>query len=156
MKDFEELYKKYNNRIFAFCLTLTRNRAEAEELAAETFFRAIERHKEFRGDSDFGVWLCSIARNLFLNEEKKKKRKLKAEPPPDFDSALEDKEDAARILIAMNSLEEPYRGVFFLKVIGKMDGKNIGKIYGKSENWVYVTYYRAKLKIIEKLEADNE
>ena len=156
MKDFEELYKKYNKKIFAFCLTLTRNGAEAEELAAETFFRAIQRYKDFRGESDFGVWLCSIARNLFLNEEKKKKHKLKPEPPPDFDAEIEDKENAARILVAMNSLEEPYRGVFFLKVIGKLDGKNIGKIYGKSESWVYVTYYRAKLKIIEKLEADNE
>lgn len=156
MKEFEALYTQYYKKIYAFSLTLTRNRDDAEELTAETFFRAVQNEKKFRGDSDFGVWLCSIARNLFLNAERKRKRKLKYEPPPDFDSAMEDREDAQRILLAMNALEEPYRGVFFLKVIGKTSPKDIGKVYGKTENWVYVTYYRAKLKIIEMLEGNDE
>ena len=155
MKDFEQLYNTYGGRLYAFCLTLTKDRNDAEELAAETLFRAVQK-ASFRGESDFFTWLCAIARNLFLTEEKKRKRRAKPNPPPDFDSALEDREDAVRILLAMNSLEEPYRGVFFLRTVGALPPENIARIYQKTVNWVYVVYHRAKLKILEKMEGPRE
>lgn len=154
--DLETLYKTYYGKLYAYCLTLAKNRTRAEDLTEETFFRAIKKAGSFRGESDLGVWLCSIARNLFLDEERKKKRVQKCDPPPDLYGSLEDSDDAKRILIAMNALEEPYRGVFCLKVIGKMSGADIGKVYKKSENWVYVIYYRAKLKILEIMEENCE
>lgn len=153
MKDLEALYEEYHDKLFAFCLTLTRNSDEAEELTAETFCRAIAHYGKFRGESSVGTWLCSIARNKYLTDQKKiKKRKTLYEPSPDSFAALEDREDAHRILIAMNRLEEPYRGVFVYRVIGKMDSAEIGRLYGKTANWAYVTYSRAKLKIIQMLE----
>ena len=152
MKDFEELYNAYYQKLYAFCLTLTRSAPEAEELAEETFCRALTGFQRFRGESDVGTWLCSIARNHFLTEQKKKKRRLHYEPPPDGFADLEDREDAQRILVAANALDEPYRGVFLYRVIGGMDNEEIGALYGKSANWAYVTYYRAKLKIIERME----
>lgn len=152
MKDFEELYNAYYKKLYAFCLTLTRRATEAEELAEEAFCRALTGFHKFRGESDVGTWLCSIARNLFITEQKKKKRRPRYEPPPDDFSDLEDREEAQRILVAANALEEPYRGVFLYRVIGGMGNEEIGALYGKNANWAYVTYYRAKLKIIEKLE----
>ena len=152
MKDLEALYEEYYAKLFAFCLTLTRNADEAEELAAEVFFRAVQSYHKFRGDCDVGTWLCSIAKNYYLSERKKKKRPVLYEPTENHFSDLEDKEDAQRILVAMNRLEEPYRGVFIYRVIGQMKNEEIGKLYGKNANWAYVTYYRAKLKIIEIME----
>lgn len=152
MKELEALYEEYHAQLFAFCLTLTRNADEAEELAAETFFRAISSYKKFRGESDVGTWLCAIAKNHFYSEKKRKKRPVQYAPPDYSFSALEDREDAQRILVAMNRLEEPYRGVFIYRVIGQMKNEDIGRLYGKNANWAYVTYYRAKLKIIEMLE----
>lgn len=154
--DLTTLYEQYYPKLFSYCYTLAKNRAGAEDLAEEAFFRAVKKADTFRGESDFGVWLCSIARNLFLDEKRKSKRVIKDDPPPDLFGDLEDREDVKRILIAMNSLDEPYRGVFFLKVIGKLSGTDIGKVYGKTESWVYVTYYRAKLKIMEKMEENHE
>lgn len=155
MKDFEQLYNTYGGRLYAFCLTLAKNKSDAEELAAETLFRAVQK-ESFRGESDFFTWLCAIARNLFLAEEKKRRRRAKPDPPPDFDSALQDRDDATGILLAMNALEEPYRGVFFLRTVGALPPENIAKIYKKTVNWVYVVYHRAKLKILEKLEENRE
>ena len=152
MKDLEKLYEEYHDRLYAFCLTLTRNTDEAEELAAETFYRAVLNYRKFRGNSDVGTWLCSIARNHYLTEQKKKKRRAAIEPPSVSFSDIEDKEDSQRILVAMNQLEEPYRGVFVYRVIGGMENEEIGRLYGKNANWAYVTYYRAKLKIIKILE----
>lgn len=152
MTDLEALYREYHAKLFAYCLTLTRNADDAEELAAEAFFRAVSNYHKFRGDCDVGTYLCSIAKNYYLSEQKKKKRPVPYEPTAFDFSDMEDREDAQRILVAMNRLEEPYRGVFIYRVIGQMKNEEIGKLYGKNANWAYVTYYRAKLKIIEIME----
>ena len=152
MKEFEEIYNAYFKKLYAYALTLTHDSAEAEELAEEAFCRAFTKFHKFRGESDVGVWLCAIVKNLFFTERKKRKRRVLYEPPPDVDGALSDRDDAKRILVAANRLEEPYRGVFIYRTVGEMDSEEIGKLYGRNANWAYVTYYRAKLKIIRLLE----
>ena len=151
MKDLEQFYEENYPRLYAYCVTLTRNRADAEDLAAETMYRAIRHADKFRGDCPVGVWLCSIARNFFLTQEKKRKRPPPLPDPPEDLFAGDEKEDVKEIILHMNALEEPYRGVFLLRTIGKAEYREIAKIYEKSESWARVTYHRARLKIIEKM-----
>ena len=151
MKDLEQFYEENYPRLYAYCVTLTRNRADAEDLAAETMYRAIRHADKFRGDCPVGVWLCSIARNFFLTQEKKRKRPPPLPDPPEDLFAGDEKEDVKEIILHMNALEEPYRGVFLLRIIGKAEYGEIAKIYEKSESWARVTYHRARLKIIEKM-----
>ena len=73
------------------------------------------------------------------------------EPPEELFSSS-DKEDVKEILLSMNALEEPYRGVFLLRTIGGAEYEEIAGIYQKSESWARVTFHRARLKILEKLE----
>lgn len=47
----EEIYKDYALPVYKYLLTLTRDPEFAEELTAETFYRAMKKHKEFRGES---------------------------------------------------------------------------------------------------------
>ncbi len=156
MKELKELYNTYYPQLYAYCLTLTRSKPDAEDLTAETFYRAITHIGQFRGDSKLSVWLCSIARNTFLSEQKKRKRRYAADPPPDPAFSWEEKESATEILICLNGLDEPYRGVFLLRTVGGTEYAEIAKIYQKSECWTRVTYYRARMKIIEKLEERHE
>lgn len=151
MKDLEQFYEENYPRLYAYCVTLTRNRADAEDLAAETMYRAIRHADKFRGDCPVGVWLCSIARNFFLTQEKKRKRPPPLPDPPEDLFSGDEKEDVKEIILHMNALEEPYRGVFLLRTIGKAEYGEIAKIYEKSESWARVTYHRARLKIIEKV-----
>ena len=151
MKDLEQFYEENYPRLYAYCVTLTRNRADAEDLAAETMYRAIRHADKFRGDCPVGVWLCSIARNFFLTQEKKRKRPSPLPDPPEDLFAGDEKEDVKEIILHMNALEEPYRGVFLLRTIGKAEYGEIAKIYEKSESWARVAYHRARLKIIEKM-----
>ena len=151
MKDLEQFYEENYPRLYAYCVTLTRNRADAEDLAAETMYRAIRHADKFRGDCPVGVWLCSIARNLFLSQEKKRRRPPPLPDPPEDLFAGDEKEDVKEIILHMNALEEPYRGVFLLRAIGRAEYGEIAKIYEKSESWARVTYHRARLKIIEKM-----
>ena len=151
MKDLEQFYEENYPRLYAYCVTLTRNRADAEDLAAETMYRAIRHADKFRGDCPVGVWLCSIARNFFLTQEKKRKRPPPLPDPPEDLFAGDEEEDVKEVILHMDALEEPYRRVFLLRTIGKAEYGEIAKIYEKSESWARVTYHRARLKIIEKM-----
>ena len=55
----------------------------------------------------------------------------------------------------LHNLEEPYKEVFQLRIFGELSFRDIGKIFGKSENWARITYHRAKLKLQEKMEESN-
>ena len=151
MKDLEQFYEENYPRLYAYCVTLTRNRADAEDLAAETMYRAIRHADKFRGDCPVGVWLCSIARNFFLTQEKKRKRPPPLPDPPEDLFAGDEKEDVKVIILHMKPQAAPDRGVFLLRTIGKAEYGEIAKIYEKSESWARVTYHRARLKIIEKM-----
>ena len=60
-------------------------------------------------------------------------------------------ENARQIHQRLHALPEPYREVFTLRVFAELPYTQIGELFGKSENWARVTYYRAKQKIKEGL-----
>ncbi|NLK52307.1 MAG: sigma-70 family RNA polymerase sigma factor [Syntrophomonadaceae bacterium] len=71
---FEQLVHIYKDRIFGLCLQLTRNQADAQDLAQETFIRAYTNLGSFRFEADFGTWLHRIAINQGINFQRKQKR----------------------------------------------------------------------------------
>ena len=52
----------------------------------------------------------------------------------------------------LHNLKEPYKEVFSLLTFGELSFKQIGEVFGKSENWACVTYHRARKKIREEME----
>ena len=75
---------------------------------------------------------------------------------PDIAEIFEEKELADRAFSGLNALEAIYKEVFVLRVFGGLSLKDISAIFGKSESWARVTYYRAKQKIMEGLVKDYE
>ena len=154
---FDKLYAACYMRVFSYAMTLAGDRSLAEEITQETFFRAFSKQDSFRGESDEITWLCAIARNLFLDETR---RRAKAAPPPEEveDSAkgveqlIADKDSSFRIHVALHAMEEPFKEVFELRVFGELSFREVGAIFGKTENWARVTYHRARLKLQERLD----
>ena len=153
----EKLYEAYYMRVFSYAMTLAGDRSQAEEITQETFFRAFSKESSFRGESDEMTWLCAIAKNFFLDE---KRRQGRTEPLPEGDirdagksmeQKAQDRDTSFRIHLALHELEEPYREVFELRVFGELSFREIGMIFGKTENWARVTYHRAKLKLQERM-----
>ena len=66
-----------------------------------------------------------------------------------------DRDSSFRIHMALHALEEPYREAFELRVFGELSFREIGTIFGKTENWARVTYHRARLKLQERMNADE-
>ena len=156
----EKLYEAYYMRVFSFAMTLAGDRTQAEEITQETFFRAFSKQSGFREESDEATWLCAIARNLFLDE---KRRQSRNEPMPDeaadtgkgIEQSAVDRDTSFRIHLALHALEEPYREVFELRIFGELSFREVGMIFGKTENWARVTYHRARLKLQERMEEKN-
>ena len=135
---FEEFYRQNFKTVYGFLINLCKNSDLAEELTAETFLKAFEHYKSYNKKYKPSTWLCAIADISNLEEK------------------LSDKDTALRIHKYLHILDEPYREVFILKVFAELSYKEIAEIFGKKETWVRVTYYRAKVRLLERLGDDNE
>ena len=156
----EKMYDAYYMRVYSFTMTLCGDQNLAEDVTQETFSRAMSKSASFRNESDEVTWLCAIARNLFLDE---KRRQTRTEQMPEEIPSKEktpeqltmDRDSSFRIHMALHALDEPYREAFELRIFGELSFREIGTIFGKTENWARVTYHRARLKLQERMNADE-
>ena len=70
---FEALIRKYFPRLVNFIFRFVGNRQAAEDLAQETFFRVYRSASKYEPRSKFQTWIFTIAKNLSLNELRRKK-----------------------------------------------------------------------------------
>ena len=151
-----QLYEACYMRVFSYAMTLAKDRSLAEELTQETFYRALVRQRDFRGEADKVTWLCDITKNLFVDEKRRQSRHRELsgdlpDPSKSMTHMIEDQDASFRIHLTLHGLEEPYREVFELRVFGELSFRDIGLIFGKTENWARVTYHRARIKIQERM-----
>ena len=157
MLDFEMVFRENNQFVFRFLMKLCGDVSLAEELTQETFFRAYMNLSALRNEEKVAAWLCQIAKNTYFawfNEQKRKQpisQPISENSTPDIAELFEEKELAGRAFSVLHALEEPYKEVFMLSVFGGLSLKDISAMFGKSESWARVTYYRAKQKIMEGL-----
>src|SRR5439155_17072188 len=64
---FTELYLRFRQRVFSYCLRMLGSGAEAEDLYQEVFIRVYQRAHQFAEDKSLAGWIFTIAHNLFLN-----------------------------------------------------------------------------------------
>ena len=143
-------------QVYSFMMTLSKKQDVAEEITQKAFFKAMTAGQKYRGDSSEFTWLCSIAKNLFIDEVRlqKKTGALAGESASDVDieKAFIDEDSAFRIHQVLHTLEEPYKEVFQLRVFGELPFMKIANLFGKTENWARVTYHRARLRIQERMD----
>jgi RNA polymerase sigma-70 factor (ECF subfamily) len=155
--DFEKLFNENREFIFKYLLKMGRDASLAEELTQETFFRAYMNYASLRNKERAAVWLCQIAKNTYFawyNEHKKHDPLDDVELASDGESiedAFVQKELSQKALQCLHELEEPYKEVFMLSVFGGFSLKDICLLFGKSESWARVTFYRAKQKLLERM-----
>ena len=162
MTDFEKVYTENSDFIFKYLLKLCNNASLAEELTQETFFRAYMNFNNLRDKNKASVWLCQIAKNTYFawyNEHKKQGSfsddcEIKGEF--DMESFFERKELSEKAFACLHELEEPYKEVFMLSVFGQLSLTDISRLFGKSESWARVTFYRAKQKLSERMREEYE
>ena len=152
MPDFEAIYRAYFADVYRYALALSRDEQTAEEVTQETFFRALTAIDSFRGECQLRVWLCQIARNQYVSLCRAR-RKFADRDGERGDGGIEeaaaDRDTAARLHVLLHALPEPYKEVFSLRTFGELPFAQIGELFGKSESWARVTYFRARQKLKE-------
>ena len=140
MSDFGQIYEENGKVVYYYLLSLSRDKNLAEELTQETMCRAIMNIESFRGESKISVWLCQIAKNLYFEWQNKNKRNVPLDESMrtelqarDVSEEITDKDTAAQILQHLHELDEPYKEVFTLRVLGELSFKEIAEIFDKNE-----------------------
>ena len=167
--DIEKLYREYFTPVYRYTLSLVHDPDMAEEITQETFFRALKKINDYRGEASLKVWLCQIARNLSFDSLKRQSKttaltkhddesddyELPAGSESDPEEQLLRKQTAMKIHRILHDLKESYKEVFQLRTFGDLSFAEIGELFGKSESWARVTYYRSRMMIKEELDEDS-
>ena len=69
---------------------------------------------------------------------------------PDPATLTEQQDELMGLYARLHRLAEPYKEVFLLRVLGQLSFRQIGQLFGKTENWACVTYHRARKKLQEE------
>lgn len=162
MEEFDEVYRLYAADVYRYILGLSLNETLAKDILQNTMLKAFKNINKFRGESSIKTWLFGIAKNEYLNSIRRSDNKnLPLDEVSDavdenIEHRFSDRFQALEIHRILHELDEPYKEIFSLRVFAELKFTDIGEIFGKSENWARVTFYRAKEKIIKLLKEQEE
>lgn len=146
MDAYDQLIRKYQERIYATIYHMTSNHEDANDLAQETFVKAYSALKNFKGDSSFFTWVYRIAVNKTINFLKQRKNRsflslndldhnvehdqelveLVSQHTPRRDAGLSELQE--KLNEAMQKLSEDHRMVVTLHDVQGLSHEEIGKI----------------------------
>ncbi|MBQ4397473.1 MAG: RNA polymerase sigma factor [Clostridia bacterium] len=161
---FEEIYSLYKQDVFCYLCGLTGNADEAEELLAETFFRAFLGFQAFRSESSVKTWLFAIAKHVFYQHLTKRRREIPVEDTflyPLCERGIENRSDT-QSTVALTQLvssllakkDERSRRAFHLRLAG-YSFREIGQALGISENSARVLVHRVRLYLQTELKKEG-
>lgn len=67
----EELYRTYFDIVYRYIRSVSQDGSLAEEVTQETFFKALKKADQFRGDCDVRVWLCQDCKEYVVRSSEK-------------------------------------------------------------------------------------
>ena len=159
LHDLDALYRQNADTVFRWLSVKTGSDDLAEELTQETFYQAVRCIGRFDGKSSISTWLCSIARHLYYDYLRKQKPTVPVTDtipsPEDFTDRIENRDQAMHAHRVLHALEEPFREVFTLRTFCDLSHSQIAELFGKSESWSRVTYFRARQMLQKAIREDH-
>ncbi|GGA77538.1 RNA polymerase sigma factor [Ornithinibacillus halotolerans] len=154
-------FERYGNDIYHFLIYRV-GPNEAEDLLQEVFIKALKGFHGFKKDSSPKTWLFTIARNLAIDESRKRMSKKRAdtvplditnEPKTDTspETILDFNEDTKQIYECIQLLKPKYQEVIILRGIKELSVQETASILKWSESKVKSTHHRAKKALQEEL-----
>jgi RNA polymerase sigma-70 factor (ECF subfamily) len=158
-KAFDELIKRYKDKMFALTYRMCGDREAALDLLQETFFTVFKEIRNFRGESSFSSWLYRIASNKTINFLRRKKllsflsldETSKVVPSYEMKDSVEKTEFNTAAARAIKSLPPKQMLVFNLRFYDELPFAEIATILARSESTVKTSYQKAIEKLREKL-----
>ena len=162
---YDELVRRYQERVYAAVYHMTSNHEDANDLAQESFIKAYQALKSFKGNSSFFTWVYRIAVNRTINFLKQRKNRghmslddldFQAEHDPDLVALISEKtprrdlnlaELQEKLNAAMQKLSEDHRLVVTLHDIQDLSHDEIAKIMDCNVGTVRSRLYYARQQL---------
>ncbi|MCB9791898.1 MAG: sigma-70 family RNA polymerase sigma factor [Alphaproteobacteria bacterium] len=164
---FEELFRRYSDRVYGIALGMVRDDAEAQDVVQETFLNAFRKLHTFRQESPFRGWLFRIATNSALMRLRTRRRRpevsLQVKSPgfqddghherpivdwsPLAPKLMENKELGERLRASVDQLPDKYRVVLMLADYEHLSMKEIADQMEISVPAVKTRLHRARLAV---------
>ena len=152
MLSFQGLYESYAPEVYRFALWLTGDGPDAEDITSETFVRAWVNRSTIRTET-LKAYLFTIARNLFLEQQRKSKRRVVLEdvhpdPAPGPDVEVESQLELDRVQRLLQECPECDRTAFILRVQHELPYAEIARVLGLSLSSAKVKVHRVRKKLL--------
>ncbi|MDQ1267275.1 MAG: hypothetical protein QG635_2429 [Bacteroidota bacterium] len=155
---FNEIYRRYSSKVFAYLVFISGNRHQAEDIFQETWIRFDSAAKSGINIHSIPAFIITIARNLTNNYHTQKNSKLnfatldevidsKSFSENSFDESLENEEFTKILSIAVDSLDDIYKESFVLRKIDELPYSRIAEMLGETEDCIRKRVCRATIKI---------
>ena len=175
MQAFGMLVAKYQDRVYNLILRMCSRPADAEELAQETFLKALKKISQFRGQSSFYTWLFRIATNLTISHQRHlavgrirfhslateagcsgngpcdSQAQLVSDKSPRPEDAMMAEELNHRITDAIEQLDDEFRVAVVLRDVEEMDYNQIAEVLDVPIGTVKSRLHRGREILKEKL-----
>jgi RNA polymerase sigma-70 factor (ECF subfamily) len=174
LQAFEDLIKRYQDRVFTLCRQLTGNHADAQDLSQEVFVKAYLNLSSFRFEADFGTWLHRIAVNQWLNFKRKKgvfasvsldepiqtgDGEMMREVASDAltpEEACEKEETRRLVHQAMQKISPEHKMVLVLREFNELSYEDLSSVLDCSLGTVKSRLNRARQALKEEIEKMNQ
>jgi len=160
-EEFRYFIKQYKDLAFSVAFSVVKNEFTAAEVVQESFIKAFENLKSFKGESKFSTWLCRIVINESFKTARKEKRTVSEtgfvtgldyqENPVIFDE-LKESEQKYYINECLNRLPANECLVLRLFYLAENSIKEICEMTGWSESNVKVHLHRGRKNMQELLQ----
>lgn len=156
----EQIYEKYYKSVYRYLYALTNNYDISEELTQETFYSAIKKIDTFRNECSIYSWLCQIAKNKWKNYQIRNSKIQIIQYDENIENWLtkdyiEDSIERIDIYKKIQCLDLTTKEIINLRIMAGLTFKEIGEVLNKNENLVRITFYRAKLKLKQSIDKNE-
>src|SRR5437016_778252 len=154
---FAVLVERHWDRLFRWLYHLTHHRHSAEDLAQETFLKALAHLERFRLGSNFHAWLFRIAYNTFVNQwrgEERARQVISQRPAVHAEGPLEqvlNRESLQLLARAVGRLPPDFRSAFLLRAEQGLSFAEIAGVLGIKEETARWRVFKARQKLMKVL-----
>ncbi len=160
-KELEYIYQKYYHSLFLYAFSLCKNRADAQDIVAETFLKAMVCYED--DITNVKAWLYIVLKNQFIDMYRKKKKVIEEDKYPmewieDSKNYIEEifKDDQKRWMYKqIYALKDREREIMLMSLVMDMNDESIAKQLHLESGNVRIIRYRIKQKLIEKAKEEG-
>ena len=160
---FGELYERYRQPLYRYCLARSDSSHEAEDLVSDVFLKAMESLARYRDQGlPFIAFLYRVARNAAIDRSRREKGSSLFEMTVEPRSAVDVEGDAARslemaaILQAMRKIKPEYREVILLRFVEGYSGADVAKLLDKAEKAIWNLQQRGLERLRSELKRTGQ